>query len=134
MSIQITIPEVSNFGTTVFKNEGKSNTFHITAGKLYRLNVGDKIFMAKLQTIGQKQYIFDKIAAYKYDGSLSVDSQIEFIIECDPKMFRHIHNYIRFGKLLLPTDFHEHKLLIEEAKSFGMNSLVEEIQSSWETS
>ena len=52
MSIQITIPEVSNFDTTVFKNEGKSNTFHISSGKLYRINVGDKIFMAKLQTIG----------------------------------------------------------------------------------
>lgn len=73
-----------------------------------------------ISLFSQKQYIFDKIAAYKYDGSLSVDSQIEFIIECDPKMFRHIHNYIRFGKLLLPTDFHEHKLLIEEAKSFAM--------------
>lgn len=36
-------------------------------------------------------------------------------------MFRHIHNFYRTGKTLIPDQFDEHMLLIEEAKTFGMN-------------
>lgn len=42
------IPEMSNFNMSEFKNDGKTITFHITAGRLYQFNVGDEIFMANL--------------------------------------------------------------------------------------
>ena len=44
----------------------------------------------------------------------------EFLLSCDPKMFRHIWNFCRYEKLLLPRDFQEHELLMEEAESFGI--------------
>ncbi|XP_035680224.1 uncharacterized protein LOC118418432 isoform X1 [Branchiostoma floridae] len=42
----------------------------------------------------------------------------------DGEMFRHILNYFRTGKLMLPPDFAEHELLRCEANHFGVSSIV----------
>lgn len=43
------------------------------------------------------------------------------MIDCDPEMFRHILNYCRFEKLLLPSNFKELQLLKHESERFGIH-------------
>lgn len=45
----------------------------------------------------------------------------ELMIDCDPEMFRHILNYCRFEKLLLPNNFKELDLLKQESERFGIH-------------
>lgn len=43
-------------------------------------------------------------------------------------MFRHILNFLRTGSLVLPTDFSETALLIEEARYYDIPSLNRALQ------
>ncbi|KAK7068147.1 BTB/POZ domain-containing protein kctd15, partial [Halocaridina rubra] len=51
-----------------------------------------------------------------------------YFIDRDGKMFRHILNYMRHGKTLLPDDFTDHDLLLEEARFFEINGLVKQVE------
>ena len=44
-------------------------------------------------------------------------------------MFRHILNFMRTGRALLPDDFQDHDLLLEEAKYYELNDLVNHLLS-----
>ncbi|KAA0191792.1 hypothetical protein HAZT_HAZT000896 [Hyalella azteca] len=43
-------------------------------------------------------------------------------------MFRHLLNYMRHGRLLLPDDFSDFDLLLEEARFFELSGLVRQIE------
>ncbi|CAO1442677.1 unnamed protein product [Diamesa hyperborea] len=115
-SLAMKIPRVSQYDYKGAYERGESIEFDFHDGQLYRLNVGGKIFLTIKRMISNygTGLIFDQIIAYKYG------LELEFFIDCDPEMFRHIHNFYRTGKTLLPDQFDEHLLLMEEAKTFGM--------------
>ena len=59
--------------------------------------------------------------AQLFNGSIPIvlDSlKQHYFIDRDGKMFRHILNYMRHGRLLLPDDFTDYDLLLEEARFF----------------
>lgn len=43
-----------------------------------------------------------------------------YFIDRDGQMFRHILNFVRNGRLLLPDDFSDVELLLEEAKYYDI--------------
>ncbi|KAF2344534.1 Potassium channel tetramerization-type BTB domain, partial [Trinorchestia longiramus] len=43
-------------------------------------------------------------------------------------MFRHVLNFMRHGRLLLPDDFTDFDLLLEEARFFEIHGLVRQIE------
>nr|XP_033798821.1 BTB/POZ domain-containing protein KCTD19 [Geotrypetes seraphini] len=47
------------------------------------------------------------------------------LIQGDGQIFRHILNFLRLGKLVLPSEFKEWSLLCEEAKEYRIPSLLE---------
>ncbi len=62
-----------------------------------------------------------------FNGSIPIilDSlKQHYFIDRDGKLFRHILNYMRFATLMLPDNFNEWELLIEEAKYFELFPMV----------
>lgn len=54
-----------------------------------------------------------------------------YFIDRDGRLFRHILNYLRCGRLVLPENFDELELLREEAKFYDIASLNREIDELW---
>ena len=67
-----------------------------------------------------------------HSDSFSADFQERkqyFSFSRDGAMFRHILNFMRTGRALLPDDFQDHDLLLEEAKYYELNDLVNHLLS-----
>ena len=65
----------------------------------------------------------DSKLAKLFNGSIPIvlDSlKQHYFIDRDGKMFRHILNFVRNNKLLLPADFTDIDLLLEEARFFDL--------------
>lgn len=61
-----------------------------------------------------------------FNGSIPIvlDSlKQHYFIDRDGKMFRHILNFVRNNKLLLPADFTDIDLLLEEARFFEIQGM-----------
>ena len=54
----------------------------------------------------------------------SNNSNTRIFLDANGRMFEHILNYLRRGKLLLPSSFDEYDLLYEEVKYFGVKPLI----------
>ncbi|OQR67700.1 BTB/POZ domain-containing protein KCTD1-like, partial [Tropilaelaps mercedesae] len=66
-----------------------------------------------------------------FNGSIPIvlDSlKQHYFIDRDGKMFRHVLNFLRTGSLVLPTDFAELALLVEEARFYDIPSLSRALQ------
>ena len=57
------------------------------------------------------------------------DSQGNFIIDRDGQVFRHILNFLRTSKLVLPEDYKEFAILSEEADFYQIKELIAAITS-----
>lgn len=51
-----------------------------------------------------------------------------YFLDRDGRMFRHILNYVRHGRLMVPKKFDEWPLLYEEAKWFAVPGMAQEIE------
>lgn len=80
-----------------------------------QLNVGGTLYTTSLETLTKYP---DSLLAKMCNGSMA--SELEYFIDRDGLMFRHILNFIRNSKLLLPENFGDEELLLEEAHFFGI--------------
>ena len=92
------------------------------------LNVGGKIYHTSLTTLTRDPDSFfalmlsERVPATK-------DEHGNFLIDRDGEIFRHILNFLRYGKLILPQTFNEYPLLCFEADFFQLESLKNEINN-----
>lgn len=93
---------------------------------LVELNVGGVHYTTSTTTLRR----FDESMLYlMLEGSVptSKDSSGRYFIDRDGHLFRHILNYLRTGKLLLPEDFTDLLNLKLEADFYRIDTLVMEI-------
>lgn len=92
------------------------------------IDVGGSIYTSSLETLTRFP---ESRLARLFNGTIPIvlDSlKQHYFIDRDGKMFRHILNYMRHGKTLLPDDFTDHDLLLEEARFFEINGLVKQVE------
>ncbi|XP_076068272.1 BTB/POZ domain-containing protein twz [Oratosquilla oratoria] len=92
------------------------------------IDVGGAIYTSSLETL--TRYPESKLARL-FNGSIPIvlDSlKQHYFIDRDGKMFRHVLNYMRHGRLLLPDDFTDFDLLLEEARFFEINGLIRQLE------
>ncbi|XP_038052314.1 BTB/POZ domain-containing protein KCTD19-like [Patiria miniata] len=100
----------------VDKRDKKDDTFY--------LNVGGSLYTTKMSTL--TRYPDSKLAAMfsgGHDPSVRGASET-YVIDRDGPIFRHVLNFLRQGKLILPEDFKERDLLASEADFFQIPDLV----------
>nr|XP_054766803.1 BTB/POZ domain-containing protein KCTD4-like [Lytechinus pictus] len=90
------------------------------------LNVGGKIYQTSRTTLSKYPESF---LARLLDRPMSsaVDDHGNYRIDQDGEVFRHVLNFLRYGKLTLPDDFREYDLLECQADFFGLQSLKSSI-------
>ncbi|KAL1456038.1 hypothetical protein WDU94_000792 [Cyamophila willieti] len=84
------------------------------------IDVGGTIYTSSLETLTKYP---DSRLAKLFNGSIPIvlDSlKQHYFIDRDGGMFRHILNFMRNSRLLIPDDFTDVDLLLEEAKYFDI--------------
>ncbi|XP_063960391.1 uncharacterized protein LOC129268734 [Lytechinus pictus] len=91
------------------------------------LNVGGKIYRTSHTTL---LHYPDSFFSGLLDGNIpsAKDDQGNYLIDQDGKIFRHVLNFLRYGKLLLPTGFDEYDLLECQADFFQLLSLKSSVK------
>ncbi|XP_022690838.1 BTB/POZ domain-containing protein kctd15-like isoform X4 [Varroa jacobsoni] len=92
------------------------------------IDVGGTIYTSSLETL--TKYPESRLGKL-FNGSIPIvlDSlKQHYFIDRDGKMFRHVLNFLRTGILVLPTDFAELALLVEEARFYDIPSLNRALQ------
>jgi len=94
------------------------------------LNVGGFSYTTTIETI--KRYP-DSLLCCMLEGSVDVvfDENGAFVIDRDGAVFRHIINFMRNEKLILPENFDEFELLKEEAEFYQVGPLMEALPKVW---
>lgn len=92
------------------------------------LNVGGKIYRTSRTTLTSTPGSFFNLIL---NGGIpsAQDEQGNYLIDRDGDIFRHILNYLRSKKLVLPEGFNELHLLACEADFFQLETLKEEVLS-----
>ena len=91
------------------------------------LNVGGKIYRTSRTTLTREpDSFFTSLLSDSF--SSEKDEQGNYLIDGDGKIFRHILNYMRYGKLVLPDGFNEYGLLRCQADFFQLESLKLELK------
>nr|XP_054766799.1 BTB/POZ domain-containing protein KCTD19-like [Lytechinus pictus] len=90
------------------------------------LNVGGKIYQTSRTNLSKNPESF---LARLLDIPMpsAADDHGNYRIDQDGEVFRHVLNFLRYGKLTLPDDFKEFDLLKLQADSFGLESLKSSI-------
>lgn len=93
------------------------------------IDVGGTIYTSSLETLTR---FADSRLAKMFNGGIPIvlDSlKQHYFIDRDGQMFRHVLNYVRnAGRLLLPDDFPDVELLIEEAKFYDILPMVRALE------
>ncbi|XP_048373678.1 BTB/POZ domain-containing protein KCTD11 [Sphaerodactylus townsendi] len=97
------------------------------AGRLVTLNVGGKFYSSTLDTLTRFP---DSMLGAMFRGPhpALTDSCGNYFIDRDGKTFRHILNFLRFGRLDLPEGYAELSLLRTEADFYQIRPLLEELR------
>nr|XP_054770377.1 BTB/POZ domain-containing protein KCTD6-like [Lytechinus pictus] len=92
------------------------------------LNVGGKVYQTSQTTLTRDPNSF---FALLLDGRVpsAKDDQGRYIIDRDGELFRHVLNYLRLQKLVLPDGYNEQELLLHEADFFQLDSMKRELQA-----
>jgi len=88
------------------------------------IDVGGTIYTSSLETLTRYP---DSRLAKLFNGGIPIvlDSlKQHYFIDRDGQMFRHVLNFVRNGKLLIPTDFPDNELLLEEARFYDIQPMV----------
>ncbi|KAL1518345.1 hypothetical protein ABEB36_001982 [Hypothenemus hampei] len=92
------------------------------------IDVGGTIYTSSLETL--TKYPESRLAKL-FNGSIPIvlDSlKQHYFIDRDGGMFRHILNFMRNSKLLIPEDFQDLDLLLEEAKYFDIPPMIRQLE------
>ncbi|XP_041482273.1 BTB/POZ domain-containing protein KCTD4-like [Lytechinus variegatus] len=92
------------------------------------LNVGGKVYKTSQTTLTRDPNSF---FALLLDGRVpsAKDDRGRYIIDRDGELFRHVLNYLRLQKLVLPDGYNEQELLLHEADFFQLDSMKRELQA-----
>ncbi|XP_041373040.1 BTB/POZ domain-containing protein KCTD4-like [Gigantopelta aegis] len=102
------------------------------AERVMRLNVGGMYYTTMKSTLAQIPGTFLWRIATGNQSCLR-DDRGNYVIDRDGHVFRHVLNFLRTNKLLLPQGFRELDLLREEALYYGIDTLVYDIDRLVET-
>ncbi|XP_044273110.1 BTB/POZ domain-containing protein KCTD11 isoform X1 [Varanus komodoensis] len=96
-------------------------------GGLVTLNVGGKLYSTTLETLTRFP---DSMLGAMFRGPQPAltDSRGNYFIDRDGKAFRHILNFLRFGRLDLPEGYAELSLLRAEADFYQIRPLLDELR------
>ncbi|XP_011672382.1 uncharacterized protein LOC105442188 [Strongylocentrotus purpuratus] len=86
------------------------------------LNVGGKIYLTTRDTLTRYPNSFFAIMLDS-DIPSDRDAQGNYLIDRDGEIFRHVLNFMRCGKVVLPRGFSEFDLLEQEADFFSLEAL-----------
>ncbi|XP_018917295.1 BTB/POZ domain-containing protein Tiwaz isoform X2 [Bemisia tabaci] len=92
------------------------------------IDVGGTIYTSSLETLTKYP---DSRLAKLFNGSIPIvlDSlKQHYFIDRDGGMFRHILNFMRNSRLLIPQDFPDLDLLLEEAKYFDIAPMCRQLE------
>ncbi|CAF4940409.1 unnamed protein product [Pieris macdunnoughi] len=99
---------------------------HMTAP--VHIDVGGVIYTSSLETLT----VFPESRLGKmFSGSipLVLDSlKQHYFIDRDGAMFRHILNYLRNRRLILPNNFADYNLLVTEVEYFQLHQMLEDLE------
>lgn len=101
---------------------------------VFKLNLRGTGFTAYSKTLCEgfgKGSIFDKMFDGRFKNYVIMDGT--YFFERDPTHFPTIHTYLSQGRALLPTNPRDSFLLLEEAKFYGVETLVKLLMSKWPT-
>lgn len=86
------------------------------------LNVGGKIYQTSCATLTRYS---NSLFGSMLEGSAPPpkDDQGNFLIDRDGEMFRHVLNFLRYGRMVLPEEFSDFHLLEREADFFELGEL-----------
>ncbi|KAK3095635.1 hypothetical protein FSP39_016987, partial [Pinctada imbricata] len=132
------IPPLAPIVPSAVKNDNKGHSRNPSTGtntcissEWVTLNVGGKIFTTTRSTLTQQEpnsmlaRMFGEEATVSWQSS--VDSTGAYLIDRSPRYFEPILNYLRHGQLVLDRNTSPEGVL-EEAKFFGLSSLVESLE------
>ncbi|XP_029142572.1 BTB/POZ domain-containing protein KCTD11 [Protobothrops mucrosquamatus] len=96
-------------------------------GPLVTLNVGGKLYSTTLETLTRFP---DSMLGAMFRGPQPalLDSCGNYFIDRDGKTFRHVLNFLRFGRLDLPEGYAELSLLRAEADFYQIRPLLHQLQ------
>ncbi|XP_039193767.1 BTB/POZ domain-containing protein KCTD11 [Crotalus tigris] len=96
-------------------------------GPLVTLNVGGKLYSTTLETLTR---VPDSMlgAMFRDPQPALLDSCGNYFIDRDGKTFRHVLNFLRFGRLDLPEGYAELSLLRAEADFYQIRPLLHQLQ------
>ncbi|XP_055312041.1 BTB/POZ domain-containing protein Tiwaz [Sitodiplosis mosellana] len=125
-------------GTTSTYHHGNHKTITgipcVAAASRYtapvHIDVGGTIYTSSLETLTKYP---DSRLAKLFNGTIPIvlDSlKQHYFIDRDGGMFRHILNFMRNSKLLIPDDFSDIDLLLEEARYFEIGPMVKQLEQS----
>lgn len=92
------------------------------------IDVGGTIFTSSLETLTRYP---DSCLSKLFNGTIPIvldTLKQHYFIDRDGKLFRYILNFMRYGVLALPDHFTELPALLEEARYFELNTLVNAIE------
>lgn len=92
------------------------------------IDVGGTIYTSSLDTLTKFP---ESRLAKMFNGSIPIilDSlKQHYFIDRDGKVFRHILSFMRSGRLLVPDDFRDWDLLLEEAQHYDLQPLIRDIE------
>jgi len=93
------------------------------------IDVGGKIYTSSLDTLTKFP---DSRLSKMFSGGIPIvldTLKQHYFIDRDGGMFRHILNFMRTGRPILPENFQHVNLLLEEAKYFDLPELVSYLES-----
>ncbi|XP_062840715.1 BTB/POZ domain-containing protein KCTD11 [Anolis carolinensis] len=99
----------------------------VRLGGLVTLNVGGKLYSTTLETLTRFP---DSMLGAMFRGPQPAltDSRGNYFIDRDGKAFRHVLNFLRFGRLDLPEGYAELSLLRAEADFYQIRPLLEAVR------
>ncbi|KAF0295667.1 BTB/POZ domain-containing protein kctd15 [Amphibalanus amphitrite] len=92
------------------------------------IDVGGVIYTSSLETL--TRYPETRLAKL-FNGQVPIvldTLKQHYFIDRDGKMFRHILNFMRSGKVCVPDDFSEIDCLMEEARFFEVQGMVKQLE------
>jgi hypothetical protein len=92
------------------------------------INVGGQIYTTTLETLTRFP---DSRLSKMFNGTIPIvldPSKQHYFIDRDGDSFRYILNFMRTSTLLLPDNFNDCKILLNEAKYFEINDMVKQIE------
>ena len=97
--------------------------------KVVTLNVGGHVYTTTLYTI--TQFSDSKLAGF-FSGESQVprDPKGNYFIDRDGALFKHVLNFLRTRKLILPEDFQDFEQLEIEAKFYQIKPFEEAVQKA----